>query len=65
MQSHNQHRPLEIELAIPVRSYDIDFAGIVSNIVYIKLLEDLRLKLLNENFSLDRQFELGYLPILT
>ena len=62
--SHNLHRPLEVELAIPVRTYDIDFAGIVSNIVYIRWLEDLRSKLLDEHFSLDKQVEQGYIPIL-
>lgn len=65
MQSHNLGRPLEVELTIPVRSYDIDFAGIVSNIVYIRWLEDLRLKWLDEHFPLDRQFKQGYVPILT
>lgn len=65
MQSHNQHRPLEIEITIPVRSYDIDFAGIVSNMVYIRWLEDLRFKLLDEHLPLDRQVEQGYAPIIT
>ncbi|MBD2212442.1 acyl-CoA thioesterase [Nostoc linckia FACHB-104] len=60
----NLQRPLEVELAIPVRTYDIDFAGIVSNIVYIRWLEDLRLKFLNEYLPLDEQIEQGYIPIL-
>lgn len=63
-QSFNLHRPLAIELAIPVRSYDIDFAGIVSNIVYIRWLEDLRSKWLDEHFPLNKQVEQGYAPIL-
>jgi acyl-CoA thioester hydrolase len=63
--SHNSDRPLEVELTIPVRSYDIDFAGIVSNIVYIRWLEDLRSKWLDEHFSLNKQVEQGYAPILT
>jgi acyl-CoA thioester hydrolase len=65
MQSDNQRRPLEIELTIPVRSYDIDFAGVGSNIVYIRWLEDLRSKWLDEHFLLDKQVEQGYVPILT
>ncbi|MDZ7959452.1 MAG: thioesterase family protein [Aulosira sp. DedQUE10] len=60
----NLQRPLEVELAIPVRIYDIDFAGIVSNIVYIRWLEDLRLKFLNEHLPIDKQIEQGYVPIL-
>ncbi|MBD0262424.1 MAG: acyl-CoA thioesterase [Tolypothrix sp. T3-bin4] len=57
-------RPLEVEIAIPVRTYDIDFVGIVSNIVYIRWLEDLRLKFLDEHWQLDKQMEQGYAPIL-
>ncbi|BAY74547.1 hypothetical protein NIES25_09610 [Nostoc linckia NIES-25] len=58
------HRPLEVVLAIPVRTYDIDFVGIVSNIVYIRWLEDLRLKFLDEYWELNQQLEQGYAPIL-
>lgn len=62
--SYNLHRPLELQLAIPVRSYDIDFAGIVNNIVYVRWLEDLRLKFLHENLPLYKQIEQGYAPII-
>jgi len=58
------HRALEVKLTIPVRTYDIDFAGIVSNIVYIRWLEDLRLKFLDEHWQLEQQIEQGYTPIL-
>jgi acyl-CoA thioester hydrolase len=60
----NLHRPLEVVLAIPVRTYDIDFVGIVSNIVYIRWLEDLRLKFLDEHWELNQQLEQGYAPVL-
>ncbi|MFW9261132.1 thioesterase [Nostoc sp. KVJ20] len=60
----NLHRPLEVVLAIPVKTYDIDFMGIVSNIVYIRWLEDLRLKFLDEHWRLNQQIEQGYTPIL-
>lgn len=62
--TNSLHRPLEIELVIPVRTYDIDFVGIVSNIVYIRWLEDLRLKFLDEHWQLGHQLEQGYAPIL-
>ncbi|WP_375471854.1 acyl-CoA thioesterase [uncultured Nostoc sp.] len=62
--NNNLHRPLEVVLAIPVKTYDIDFMGIVSNIVYIRWLEDLRLKFLDEHWQLNQQIELGYTPIL-
>ncbi|MBN3876664.1 MULTISPECIES: acyl-CoA thioesterase [unclassified Nostoc] len=60
----NLHRPLEVVLAIPVKTYDIDFMGIVSNIVYIRWLEDLRLKFLDEHWQLNQQIEQGYTPII-
>jgi acyl-CoA thioesterase FadM len=37
-----QIRPLLVELPIVVKTYDIDFANIVHNRVYIRWLEDLR-----------------------
>ncbi len=60
----NPHRPFEIVMPIVVKSYDIDLAGIVSNIVYIRWLEDLRLKLLDEYFPLQQQIAEGYGPVL-
>ena len=55
---------LLIEEDIKVASYDIDFAGIVSNITYIRWLEDLRLAWLEKYFSLSYQMESGFIPIL-
>jgi acyl-CoA thioester hydrolase len=62
--NNNLHRPLEVVLEIPVRTYDIDFMGSVSNIVYIRWLEDLRLKFLDEHWQLNQQIEQGYAPVL-
>lgn len=45
-------RALQVDLPISVRTYDIDSAGHVSNIVYIRWLEDLRLELFEKHFSL-------------
>ncbi len=57
--------PFQITLAIPVRTYDIDFAGIVSNIVYIRWLEDLRLQMLAEFFPLSIAMQThGVAPVL-
>jgi acyl-CoA thioester hydrolase len=47
--------PFEVEIPLPVRTYDIDFAGIVNNIVYIRWLEDLRLEMLARYFPLADQ----------
>ena len=55
---------LPIRLAFPVKTYDIDFAGIVSNIVYVRWLEDLRLELLARTCPLDRLVTDGIGPVL-
>jgi len=62
--SNEQKRPLEIELSFPVQTYDIDFAGIVSNIVYIRWLEDLRLALAAPYFPVQKMLENGLAPLL-
>jgi acyl-CoA thioester hydrolase len=45
MQSTISKRCLEIEMPIRVRTYDIDSAGHVSNIVYLRWMEDMRLQI--------------------
>ncbi|GIW07392.1 MAG: acyl-CoA thioesterase [Dehalococcoidia bacterium] len=57
-------RPFAVELAIPIRGYDIDFAGIVSNIVYIRWLEDLRTALLATYFPFEECVRLGVTPVI-
>ncbi len=57
-------RPLEVTIPIIVRSYDIDFAGIVSNIVYVRWMEDLRMKFLEVHLPLDAQMAAGFAPAL-
>jgi acyl-CoA thioester hydrolase len=57
-------RHLLVSKDIDVASYDIDFAGIVSNISYIRWLEDLRLAWLEKYFSLSSQIDAGFIPIL-
>ena len=57
-------QPLAVTLDLTVKTYDIDFAGIVSNIVYIRWLEDLRLKLFEFYLPLQSLMEQGYCPII-
>jgi acyl-CoA thioester hydrolase len=57
-------RPLEIQHPILIRTYDIDFGGIVSNIVYVRWLEDLRLMMLEAYMPLDQQMAMGNAPVL-
>lgn len=59
-----EQKPLEVSLKFPIKTYDIDFAGIVSNIVYIRWLEDLRLKILESYFPLEKLMKQGYCPII-
>lgn len=57
-------QPFEIEMPLPVRTYDIDFAGIVNNIVYVRWLEDLRLEMLARHFPLEEQIKNGFAPVI-
>jgi acyl-CoA thioester hydrolase len=52
------------EQPLPIRTYDIDFAGIVSNIVFIRWLEDLRLGLMDRAYPLLRALAEDIAPIL-
>jgi acyl-CoA thioester hydrolase len=60
----DQTRPLLTSLTFEARTYDIDFAGIVSNIVYVRWLEDLRGKMLAEHYSVESMRASGVGPVL-
>ena len=60
-----ERRPLLIERPIVVRTYDIDFANIVHNIVYFRWLEDLRSEILADVLPIDEILTTGISPILT
>jgi acyl-CoA thioester hydrolase len=64
MNATTQKQPFEVELDLPVKTYDIDFAGIVSNIVYVRWLEDLRLEMLARHFPLMEQLKNGIAPVI-
>lgn len=64
IQNLKSPRPLLVELPFTVKTYDIDFANIVSNIVYIRWLEDLRLAFLDANYPLKAMMADGISPIL-
>ena len=61
----DSQRPLLIEMPITIRTYDIDFANIVHNMVYVRWLEDLRLELLANTYPIDRMLAEKWGPILT
>jgi acyl-CoA thioester hydrolase len=56
--------PIRVEVPFAVKTYDVDFAGIVSNIVYIRWLEDLRLRMLEEYYPLAQAVAAGIGPAL-
>jgi acyl-CoA thioester hydrolase len=58
-------RSPSVERALPIRTYDIDFAGIVSNIVFVRWLEDLRLAMMEEAYPIARALAEDVAPILT
>jgi len=58
-------RVLLIERPIVVRTYDIDFANIVHNIVYFRWLEDLRAEILVDVLPIEEILTTGVSPILT
>lgn len=58
-------RPFLTTLPITVKTYDVDFAMIVHNAVYIRWLEDLRTQLLADYLPIEEIIAGGVSPILT
>ena len=48
-------RACPIEMPIRVNGYDVDFQGVVHNIVYVRWFEDLRMRLLDAYLPLTRR----------
>lgn len=63
--AEQRENELLIERSIIVRTYDIDFANIVHNIVYLRWLEDLRSEVLADVLPIDEILATGISPILT
>ena len=58
-------RACPVELPIRVNGYDVDFQGVVHNIVYVRWFEDLRYRLLDAYLPLEQQVAAGFAPMLT
>ena len=58
-------RPFLITLPITVKTYDIDYATIVHNAVYIRWLEDLRTLMMVDHYPIEEMVADGITPILT
>jgi len=55
-----------VQLELEIKTYDIDMAGHVNNIVYVRWLEDLRTKLISEICDYKKLFESGhYLVVIS
>ena len=58
-------RPMLCELPLKINVYDIDALGIVSNIVYVRWFEDLRMHLLDVYYPYNRLLEEKKSPVLS
>lgn len=59
-----QQKPLYIDLPITVKTYDIDFMGVVSNIAYVRWMEDLRLRFLEVHYPLQKLLSESVVPVI-
>ncbi|BAZ21948.1 hypothetical protein NIES4073_28290 [Kalymmatonema gypsitolerans NIES-4073] len=60
----NNKKALEVELQFHAKTYDIDFGGVVSNIVYVRWLEELRFRIMEVYCPLEHQLAIGVGPVL-
>jgi acyl-CoA thioester hydrolase len=58
------NRPFEVSIDFMVKTYDIDAAKHVSNIVYIRWLEDLRMRALEVYYPLEKLYREGISPVI-
>jgi acyl-CoA thioester hydrolase len=59
-----QKKMFDVQIPLSIQTYDIDFAGIVSNLVYIRWLEDLRLTITERYLPLECMIAQGYCPTI-
>lgn len=57
-------KPLLLEKVITVNGYDIDVLGIVSNIVYVRWFEDLRMHFLDTYYPFQELYQENKSPVL-
>ncbi len=63
METYN--KIISIEINIEVKTYDIDVAGHVNNVVYIRWLEDMRIELLTKIYPLEKLLAINFYPVVT
>lgn len=57
-------KSIQIEIPLNINTYDIDAAGHVNNIVYLRWLEDLRTKLISSICNFNKLVEEGLYPVV-
>lgn len=61
---HESRDAFPAELTFKVQAHDIDVAGIVSNIVYVRWLEELRQEWCDRYYPTERMFAQGFVPAI-
>ena len=61
---NNINSPKSKQMNIEVKTYDIDFAGHVNNIAYVRCIEDLRAELFSEIYPLKKLLEINHYPVV-
>jgi acyl-CoA thioester hydrolase len=57
-------RPLEVEIPLTVRTYDVDFSGVVSQLTYHRWLEELWVAMLTRHDGIQRPIDAGHVPVV-
>lgn len=58
------NNPFILKKEIEIQGYDIDYGGVVSNIVYIRWMDDLRTALLKAHYPVDVMAKDGMAPVV-
>ena len=62
--AHDIEPRFPVEMPLKVQAYDIDVVGIVSNISYVRWLEELRQAWCDTHYPTDRMFAQGFVPAI-
>ena len=57
-------RAFEVHIPLTVKTYDVDFSGVVSHLTFLRWLEDLRLQMLADYPPLQWQVDGGGVPVV-
>jgi len=57
-------RPFAVEIALTVKTYDVDFSGVVSQLTYHRWLEELWVAMLTRHDAIQRPIDEGHVPVV-